>query len=87
MSGFWRVMPPEARQVPGVNGVPLAWKKSLRGPSEENVSTWFAALKGFGNAADAGTAATPNAFKAVLWPVVCPGVFTVRRPRFVVSRR
>src|ERR1019366_7979118 len=34
ISGFCRTAPPEAEKLPGVIGVPSAWKKTWRGPSE-----------------------------------------------------
>src|SRR5829696_2460284 len=66
-SGFWRLMPPAARTLPGVNGVPSARKKSLRGPSDENASTWLVALNGFGDGPGgvARVAATLKALRAV----------------------
>ena len=48
-----------AEKSPGVIGVPSAWKKMRRGPSELNPSTTFDELKGFGKAAPAGVAAQP----------------------------
>jgi hypothetical protein len=51
MSGFWRRRPPVAEKSPGVIGVPSAWKKMRRGPSELESSTTFSELNGFGKAA------------------------------------
>jgi hypothetical protein len=59
ISGFWRTRPHVAEKSPGVIGVPSAWKKMRRGPSELNPSTTFDELKGFGKAAPAGVAAQP----------------------------
>src|SRR5262245_23693261 len=81
MSGFWRRSPPVAEKSPGVIGVPSAWKKMRRGPSELKVSTTFDGLKGFGKAAPAGVAAQPKALAAELWPRVCPVVPIEERPR------
>jgi hypothetical protein len=67
MSGFWRTVPPVDEKLPSVIAEPSALKKSLRGPSEEKVSTAFAALCGAGNGPEgvppgsAGVAATPKA--------------------------
>src|SRR5215475_10118164 len=61
MSGFCKRSPPVFRKFPGVIGVPSAWKKMRRGPSELKVSTTFDELKGFGKAAPAGVAAQPKA--------------------------
>src|SRR5215475_14720202 len=79
ISGFWRRRPPVARKSPGVIGVPSAWKKTRRGPSELKVSTTFDGPKGFGKAAAAGVAAQPKALAAAEWPWVCPAVAIERR--------
>src|SRR2546425_10631880 len=49
MSGFWRTRPPFEEKLPAVYGVPFAWKKIRRGPSELNVSTELGELNGGGN--------------------------------------
>src|SRR5215475_1266756 len=87
MSGFWRRRPPVAEKSPGVIGVPSAWKKMRRGPSELNLSTTFDGLKGFGKAARAGVAAQPKALAAAAWPCVCPAVAIEKRPPLVFRCR
>src|SRR5436309_873697 len=81
ISGFCRSTPPVAVRLFGVYGVPSAWKKIRRGPSELNASITFDELNGCGNGPfappktpAAGVAATPNAAAAALCPDVAPEV-------------
>ena len=48
MSGFCRTNPPVELKFPGVMAVPPELKKSLRGPSDVNVSKALVPLKGPG---------------------------------------
>ena len=72
-SGLFNTCPPVDEKLPPVIALPSALKKIRRGPSELNVSTELAALKGNGygpagqdpqNLVNAGVAATPNEFAA-----------------------
>jgi hypothetical protein len=72
MSGFCSTRPPLEEKLPGVIAAPVSAKKIRRGPSELNVSTLFAAVKGAEHGPvdpkppHAGEAATPNVLAALV---------------------